>query len=116
MTSDEEAALAFRLEQLELAEKYLEEGLKSGTIPKRAYSQGQVAIAHDYIMEHKLAGRAMEAIRRCDPDYFLEPQREDMARDPRYAQIVIQLATALVALGLVETVPMPAYTQPLGQA
>ena len=116
MTPEEQEALAFRLQQLGQAEAFLEAGVKSGQVPKKAYHKGMVAIAHDLVVEHHHNGKAIELLMRCDPEYFKSEQLQDMAEDPGYAQAVVQLGTALVALGLVSQTPQPAFTQPLGVA
>ena len=116
MTPEEQAAKEFRLKQLQEAEQFLEDMLKAETIPLRAYCKAQVAIAHDYLVDHQRPSRAADALRRCNPEYFKEEQRLDMAEDPSYQKAVIKLAQALVAMGLIDTVPMPRFTQALGLA
>jgi hypothetical protein len=116
MTAEEKAARDFRLQQLMRAEVYLEEAMNSGGITKRIYHKAQVLLAHDYLLNHEKPVRAGDALRRCDPAYFLQDQKEDMAADANYADSVMKLANALVDLGLIDSVPMPRFTQPLGRA
>lgn len=116
MTPEEEEAKEFRLKQLLTAQEFLEESLKAGKMAKRVYAKAQVCIAHDLLVEHQRASRACEALRRCDPEYFQEEQRQDMAEDPRYRDLVVTLASALVALGLADGLDVPAATQALGHA
>lgn len=105
-----------RLQELGQMEEFLEKGLLSGTITKRIYHKGLVALAHDLIVDHQMLVAATDIIRKCDPKYFEDDQREDMRADPGYAEVVIGLAKALVEQGLIDTRPMPKYTQPLAKA
>jgi hypothetical protein len=106
----------FRLQQLQRAELALEELLNTGKISKRVYFKGQVALAHDYLVDHGEITRATDLVRRCEPQYFLADQRDDMEADPTYAGIVIALAKALVDAGLIDGNPLPRFTQPLAKA
>ena len=115
MTEEEQKALEFRLQQLARAEAYLEEAVKSGSITKHVYNRSTVAVASDYVSHGRVA-MGTEALRRVDPKYFGEEQRQDMEEDQMYAKLVLDLAAALVQLGLASETPVPAFTQTLGRA
>jgi hypothetical protein len=113
MTPEEKLS---RMQQLQRAEMALEELLNAGKISKRVYFKGQVALAHDYLVDHGEITRATDLIRRCEPQYFVTDQKDDMEADPPYAQVVIGLAKALVDAGLIDGNPLPRFTQPLAKA
>ena len=113
MTEEEKATHKQQLQQAELA---LEEMLNSGKIKKRTYFKGQVAIAHDYLLDLNDIVKGLDAIRRCEPEYFLAEQKEDMNNDPVYAQLVIELAKGLVDMQLLDGNPLPRFTQAMAKA
>jgi hypothetical protein len=107
-----------RLEQLAKATEFLEASVGREHISRRGYHRGQVMLAHDYLVELQEVNLGTQALRRCNPKYFLEDdqQRQDMAEDPKYASLVVALARAMVDAGLVDVIPVPAATQLLGEA
>jgi hypothetical protein len=110
------AEKAYRLQQLQKAEMALEEMLNTGRISKRIYYKGQIIIARDYLIDHKQVVRAADIVRRCSPQYFLTDQKDDMAADPKYEMVVMELAQRLVDLELIDATPMPRFTQSLAKA
>lgn len=116
MTDEELQARKFRLEQLKQAEDYLEEVLKNGTLPRRVYHQSQVLLAADYFLKLDHVPRGSEAIRRCEPKYFEDDLKEDMAKDPEFEKSVMEIAETLVKLGLIDATAIPPITQALAKA
>jgi len=95
--------------------KFLTELKRTGSILDNDRYKVLVCLAYEYIKGSEV-NTGLYLLNQCSPEYFKEPQMQQMKADQMYSDVVVKLAAAILSLGLIDFTVGLTPTQPPGVA
>jgi len=70
-------------------------------LPEPGRSKCIVCLSYEYLIQD-MEEKAFSLLESADPNYFKDPMKKDMEKDPRMAELVMTMLSKIISMGYVD--------------